>query len=315
MGELRRAIIMTHEPIATDPGQPSSDSETVRLRAQVSVYVMLRFGVILLLVVLGLATVWLLYEQWRVTKAMRIANTLCGGGNGSCGVWTHVYCRPICESVGYDPYRPPVWWPRYIFGVTMRSRPVAEWFSILDAAPQLEVLNVDGVKLTDAQVAHIGHFWNLTELNLSFTKVSGSNLKSLRGLQRLTKLNLSGCPVDDAGMDHICQMKSLRELNLHGTYVTDSGLCTLANSGLGLVDLTLDCDIQRNLENAGYPSEVVAELTNEHRKYVITDEGLLELIKLRSLESLSISSDNVFVTKSGLQRLRAAMPTCRINGR
>ncbi len=65
---------------------------------------------------------------------------------------------------------------------------------------------------------------NLTDLDLSDTRITDKGLDNLYRLTALEKLDLSGTPITDAGLDRLKGLTKLRELYLARTKVTDAGV-------------------------------------------------------------------------------------------
>ena len=71
-------------------------------------------------------------------------------------------------------------------------------------APQILWLDVSGTQITDAGLAAVEKFPNLTRLHLNRTAIT------------------------DAGITHLARLSHLEYLNLYGTKITDAGLASLA---------------------------------------------------------------------------------------
>ena len=75
-----------------------------------------------------------------------------------------------------------------------------ELAAIRPLAPQTVWLDLSGTCITDAGLATVAGFRNLTRLHLNHTRVSDDGLKQLVSLQHLEYLNLYGTAVTDAGL-------------------------------------------------------------------------------------------------------------------
>jgi uncharacterized membrane protein len=91
-------------------------------------------------------------------------------------------------------------------------------------AAQTVWLDLSGTAITDAGLATVAQFKNLTRLHLNRTKVSDAGLEQLTGLQQLEYLNLYGTGVTDAGLQSLTALKKLRTLYVWQTGVTENGL-------------------------------------------------------------------------------------------
>ena len=70
-------------------------------------------------------------------------------------------------------------------------------------APQTVWLDLSGTGITDAGLATVAQFKNLTRLHLNRTRISDAGLKQLVGLQQLEYLNLYGTGVTDASIESL----------------------------------------------------------------------------------------------------------------
>jgi hypothetical protein len=103
-------------------------------------------------------------------------------------------------------------------------------------------------------------------------------------MPRLNRLILNRTQVSDEGLTHLKEVPNLADLNLHGRPITRKGLEHL----LGVRNL-------QALTLHGVP---------------IADDDIEPLRDLSSLQSVSLQCTNV--SKKGIDRLRAALPRCRI---
>ena len=86
-----------------------------------------------------------------------------------------------------------------------------------------------GKNVEDKHIAPLADIANLSELDLSNTKVTGAGLATIKNSKRLTKLSLAGTAVDDAALKNIEGLTNLMSINLYNTKVTDAGLASLKN--------------------------------------------------------------------------------------
>jgi hypothetical protein len=90
-------------------------------------------------------------------------------------------------------------------------------------AAQVTWLSLTGTQVTDAGLAVLAGFSNLTRLHLDRTRVTDAGLAPLARLKRLEYLNLYGSAVTDAGLSHLSGLGTLREVYLWRTGVTPAG--------------------------------------------------------------------------------------------
>jgi Leucine Rich repeat len=94
----------------------------------------------------------------------------------------------------------------------------------------MSVLSLDRAKVTDAGMAHVASSKNLKVLSLEDTQVTDAGLAHLKPLKKLRELDLKGAPVGDAGLDHISELKRLRKLTVVNTQVSAEGVARLRRS-------------------------------------------------------------------------------------
>jgi len=103
----------------------------------------------------------------------------------------------------------------------------------------LEVVQVQGVPITDAGLANLQGLKRLWFLMIRQTKVTGAGLESLAGLPRLQFLDLAGLPIGDTDLARLGVILRSRRavspgsvdilsLNLSQTQITDAGMLHLA---------------------------------------------------------------------------------------
>jgi uncharacterized membrane protein len=99
----------------------------------------------------------------------------------------------------------------------------AELAQVAVLAPQVTWLSLSGTAVTDAGLAKLSSFTNLTRLHLDHTRVTDAGLASLSGLARLEYLNLYGTAVTDTGLARLERLGELRDLYVWQTGVTPTG--------------------------------------------------------------------------------------------
>lgn len=138
-------------------------------------------------------------------------------------------------------------------------------FQELKRLKELTELNLTYTRITDAGLKHVGHLHDLARLRLfGCNEITDAGLKELTGLQKLTSLDLGGCDsLTSEGLSSVALLADLETLDLGSKQITNSGLRQLVKlkklSRLGL----------ENCEQ-------------------ITDLGVLELTKIKTLRSLDL---------------------------
>ena len=82
--------------------------------------------------------------------------------------------------------------------------------------------------ITDKEAANLKALGpNITELDLSSTKITDETLKLIGTFTRLTRLDLSTTAITDAGLAQLGKLTNLESLNLHDTAISDAGIAAL----------------------------------------------------------------------------------------
>ncbi|KAL7553250.1 hypothetical protein ACHAWF_016917 [Thalassiosira exigua] len=125
-------------------------------------------------------------------------------------------------------------------------------------------------RLTDEAVVNIGHLGGLTALNLDGCRcLTDRSMEALGGLTRLRQLDLSQCDlITDEGLINLNDLEELEELSL--------GWCRLvSDDGLEIL--------------AGQPNRPQTLRTLRLARCSLTDDGLVHLQVLESLEELDLN--------------------------
>lgn len=142
---------------------------------------------------------------------------------------------------------------------------------------------------------------NLTDLDLSDTKVTDAGLEHLKELAALQNLNLRNTDITDAGLEHLKSLTSLQVLDLRDTDITVAGLERLKS-------LT-------SLQKLNLGTYRVTNAVLEHLKVLtglqkldlsrsrVTNAGLEHLKVLTGLRELDLSSASEF-TNAGIKHLK-----------
>lgn len=97
----------------------------------------------------------------------------------------------------------------------------------LTRAPQLEVLDLSGCKVTDGGLEVLRHLPNLKTFQMTWQSgVSDSGVANLKYCEKLESVNLMGSPTGDGAIEALRGKAGLRRLDT-GRLVTDAGLAML----------------------------------------------------------------------------------------
>jgi uncharacterized membrane protein len=97
-------------------------------------------------------------------------------------------------------------------------------------APQVLWLDLSDTSVSDAGLAVVARFPNLTRLHLNRTPITDAGVAHLARLQRLEYLNLYGTGITDSCLAQIAGLKSLRTLYVWRTAVTPQGVDRLRSA-------------------------------------------------------------------------------------
>lgn len=129
---------------------------------------------------------------------------------------------------------------------------------------------------------------DLAELNLSGSGIDDETISLLTGSKALRLLYLGSCTkLTAAAVQKASQLKQLEEIGLKGVPVSDSGLKSLAH-----------CEKLRAIDLSGCPG--------------YSDEGLLALLVLKQLKTVSGTQDNKALTREARAQLERH---CEANAR
>lgn len=178
-----------------------------------------------------------------------------------------------------------------------------------DALPMLLALSLGGTSIDDTCLPVVARLNSLHVLNLRRTRISDSGLEGLGGLPSLWSLDLSGTPVSDAGMATIAKMPRLEELNLNWTHITDAGLAVVGGMR-SLKCLYLD---GTRVSDAG----LAALVDLPHLEWLfaaetdLSDAAVANLVRCRRLKHVDVVRTRI--TEAGAERVRSALPTCKVD--
>jgi internalin A len=155
----------------------------------------------------------------------------------------------------------------------------------------LKRLNVNGTKITDTTLEHIGGITSIESLNIGRAMVTTIGLERLTGLPNLKELTIGGNKIDDAGLQALRQMPSITYLDLGGRQGTDANIWAVKmtdpgfNAVLSLKNLQ-DLRFQCTSVGAGVEGQKFADI-----RYVsVTQEWLVKMKALPKLERLQLQS-------------------------
>ena len=177
------------------------------------------------------------------------------------------------------------------FGDPSERVPVGDdAIELLQRFEGLRQVSLWGTNVTDRGFAQLENCQNLHYLILWRNKgITDEGMKTVKQLRRLHTLEIYGPTLSDAGLAHISGLPNLKELLLIKPIpgITDSGLKHISQ----MTSLTM----------------LIVEGGD------VTDQGVQHLANLANLKELALRGTKV--TSDGVQRLKAALPDCKIEHR
>ncbi len=209
-------------------------------------------------------------------------------------------------KVQYDDNSPD----KPVIAVSFFEKPDVVDADLASLEPLTSLLEVvlTGTGVTDAGLEHLKGLSNLGSLALTKTRVTDAGVFHFEDLSRLEILELHGTRITDAGLAHLAGLTRLNMLLLSETGITDEGLVHLQTLGkLNTLDLGGTAVTDAGLE-------ILSGLTSLRDlrlgRTMVSDAGLEHLLQFKSLKTLVL--DWTRISPGGLNRLRAALPDCRI---
>src|ERR1043166_9231456 len=89
------------------------------------------------------------------------------------------------------------------------------------------LVDLKGTPISDADLAALGAMAGVTDLDLSFTRITDKVIATLVGHKDLRTLSLAGTKVSDAAIDDLRKIPMLDTINLGATAVTPKGIARL----------------------------------------------------------------------------------------
>jgi hypothetical protein len=179
--------------------------------------------------------------------------------------------------------------------------------------PQLTILQIADLRITDAALDHVGRLRNLEVLHLTSTAMTGTRLRGLEPLSKLRELVFHGLPIEIvAGLP---AFPNLEHLGLEYSRVTDEELKLDAERLQWLKNLP-------KLQALSFSNSTVSSHHLAHVAAVptlrvlnlnetsLSDEALPRLKELKQLTFLSLAE--TLLTTEGVASLRAALPGCQV---
>jgi hypothetical protein len=191
------------------------------------------------------------------------------------------------------------------------SDDLAATFQVFDRVASVEL---NGAKITDAEVVHLKRLTGLRTLVLSRTTVGDAGLAHLSSMQSLECVILDENDITGAGLVHLNGLRKLRRLGLVDMSLTDADLARLSELK-GLKELALCGSPGRAFSVTDAGLVHLSGLTNltflNLNGTAVTDAGVVLLGSLKNLERLKFNATHV--TDKGIEGLQRVLPDCKIS--
>jgi hypothetical protein len=199
---------------------------------------------------------------------------------------------------------------RQVTWVNFKRRPTPEAIALIKPLPALQGVGLTGSTATGADLAFLVELPHLTKLSLDGNQLSAEGIATIGRLDKIETLMLQGSGITDETMALLEKLPRVSTLNLSTTRVTSQGWSRLRNlkslSSLSIINLDWE---RSHPDEPQFGDADLAHLQGiDTLKTLslyfgtrISDEGLAQLAKLESLESLKLYGDRI--TDAGLEHL------------
>lgn len=179
-------------------------------------------------------------------------------------------------------------------------------FAVVARLPRLEVLSGLGYGVTRKSADLLARITTLEELSLRRHQMADDDLVCLARLPRLRALSLWGYDLTDAGLVHLQNIPSLKSLDVSGMDITDAGAAQLAKvtqiEELNVHNTLLTNRGMAHLADLPALKKLTLDGMGENR-IQITDEGMVSIGSMASLEYLHLPSRQNTITDAGIAHL------------
>jgi Leucine-rich repeat (LRR) protein/tRNA A-37 threonylcarbamoyl transferase component Bud32 len=185
--------------------------------------------------------------------------------------------------------------------IDLQGIPVADaGLAHLEGLNNLTVLELKGAPITDEGLRHLEGLTGLKMLRLSFLKITDAGLVHLRGLKNLDFIDLWGSPMSGSGLVHLQALPRLEHLAL--SPAADGGLAAIRGiKSLKFLNFTSPAAGDACVADLEGMAGITGLWLNDAAQ--VTDAGLVHLRKLPNLTNLNVRGTRV--TNAGLEEIVA----------
>ncbi len=209
--------------------------------------------------------------------------------------------------IGQDYFQKVAW----ISTFDAEDKISAEGMTHLAELPYIELLHLNNSNISDPSLQYLRELSRMTNLVLAENDITDAGLSNLKDLRQLETLGLSGNRIEGEGLQFLGGMRHLKNLFLYENPLSDVALSHIANipnlEMLGLSDTPITDRGTKYLANLSKLNYLSINCED------ISDASIEHFAKMNSLRELELY--NTKVTPQGIDRLRKALPKCRINGK
>ena len=198
--------------------------------------------------------------------------------------------------------------PRLGF-LSLHARHVGPGLEQVTGVDSVHGVWVDGLQPT-SDLGELRHLPNLEELDVGTCPTSGGGFENLSRLPKLKQLLFDG-PPSPAAIRCVSQCPQLEKLSLQGGIAHEDALQFLCDMQ-GLRDLRVYMRNPVGATGLKHSAQIALLETLILNPTSATDEELQVLAALSKLKSLYVRGPSL--TKAGIDRLKEAMPNCKIDG-
>lgn len=182
-----------------------------------------------------------------------------------------------------------------------------DYFQSVESVMAIEMVSANTSKV----VRQLVELPKLRAIRLSEPKFADEDLQLLGECRDLESICLFQCAdLPENGLRHLLRLKELRELRIQAPSTTEGDLRVL-----GQVPKLIDLELFHTEISIGSMAQLgkvsqLEQLSLQRCSRPVTDDDIEPLTKLKNLTDLLITPTEI--TDAGLERLRNALPSCRI---
>jgi internalin A len=163
--------------------------------------------------------------------------------------------------------------------------------------------------ITDAGLAHLKGFPQLTNLAVDCTGIGDAGLTHLKGMKHLAYLRIAGTKCTEAGLEHLAGLQKLNHIEF------DMPISAVGHKHLGAMRglRKITCPVMENTEGLLAGAESLTQITDlELLACTVTANGMVHLERFQSLRKLNLMESKY--PQAGLAHLTELKNFEQLNG-